>query len=135
MASDSPTNTEFFEPLTGRTPERRKRRRVAVQWQLRIWKSPQDCLFTRTVNISTDGFYCLSPEPLTPGDALIAILEIPQVGAAQDYRALLLRCEISVLRVETLIGSSSCGIAGKILNYSVLRTPEDDLQNQEIFPF
>jgi hypothetical protein len=135
MASDSPSNTGSLAPFTERTPERRKRKRLAVRWRLRIWLSPQECLFTYTVNISTDGFYCLSPQAVTPGKMLTAILEIPPPDTTQEHGALLLRCEISVLRVETLIGSSGCGVAGKILNYSVVRTPENDFENQDFFPF
>ncbi len=128
------------EPLMGRIADRRKRQRVIVQWPVRIWRRNEHVLDACTVNISSGGLYCICPGPLSPGDTLIAILEIPGSSADRERPKLMLRCEILVLRVETLADNSQFGVACRIMNYSVLRptgaavgTEEADTGNWSLF--
>ncbi len=86
-----------------------------------MWRVHELIIDTFTVNISSGGFYCLSCQPFSPGETLIAVLEIPGPGADGESERLVLRCEVLVLRVQALIDSANCGVACRTINYSVLR--------------
>src|SRR5690349_18741009 len=53
---------------TSSQPDRRQRRRTPVRWPLTLWRDGTDAVETVTANLSSSGFYCLSPMPLMPGD-------------------------------------------------------------------
>ncbi len=94
---------------------------MVVQWPVRMWRVHEHLLDTYTVNVSSGGFYCVCSQPFSPGEMLIAVLEIPGACGDREPQKLLLRCEVLVLRIETVIDSCDCGIACRIINYSVLR--------------
>lgn len=119
MVTDAPIST--LEGFSGRTIERRRRQRIVVQWPVRLWKLQQDPLDTHTVNVSSDGFFCICARALSPGETLPAVLEIPGSGTDHASQKLMLRCDVLVVRVETLSDTRKCGVACRILNYSVLR--------------
>jgi hypothetical protein len=121
MVTGAPHSTETTATSEAGIADRRKRQRVVVSWPLRVWKAHEPCLEICTVNVSSGGFYCLCPQPFSPGETLIAVLEIPGAGSDRELEKLLLRCEVLVLRVETLIESRNYGTACRILDYSVLR--------------
>lgn len=121
MVADAPFSTDTAETFNVRIADRRKRRRLAVQWPVRMWRMHKQVLDTYTVNVSSSGFYCVCSQPLSPGETLIAVLEIPGPGGDREFQKVVLRCGVLVLRIETLTHSCNCGIAFRILNYSVLR--------------
>lgn len=121
MVAGPPISTGTAEASIGRIADRRARHRIVTQWPLRLWRMHEHVVDTDTVNVSSAGFYCVSSKRFYPGETLIAVLEIPAPGV-QALQHLLLRCEALVLRVETIIGSCNCGIACRIINYSVLRS-------------
>lgn len=73
-----------------------------------------------TLNVSSGGFYCRSPEPFSPGDNLTALLDLPSVIADRDA-GVVLRCDVRVLRLETVTGETGWGIACQIEDYSIVR--------------
>jgi hypothetical protein len=123
MVTEAPASTEIVDIFIGRIAERRRRNRVIVQWAVRIYRSNEHILDTCTVNVSSGGFYCVCSQPLSAGEDLIALLEIPGGDADHQCRKLVLHCEVLVLRVEALSNSRSWGIAFRIKNYSVVKPP------------
>lgn len=119
MVTGAPIST--VETFIARITDRRKRQRVVVQWPVRVWRFHEYILDTHTVNVSSGGFYCICPRLFSLGETLTAVLEIPAVGSDREFQKLMLRCEALVLRVEALADTRKCGIACRILNYSVLR--------------
>lgn len=138
MANDPLICTMLAETVTGRTPERRKRQRLAAQWPLRIWGGAEDALVARTVNVSSDGLYCLLSQHFSPGEVLKALLEISGSASDEEPRQIALSCEIQVLRVERSPDSNTWGVAFRILNYSVLRAETAEIdgnQNEQPLAF
>lgn len=131
MVTGAPHSTETTAAFQEAITNRRKRQRVVVSWPLRVWKAHEPCLEICTVNVSSGGFYFFCPQPFSPGEALIAVLEIPGAGPDRESEKLLLRCEILVLRVETSIESTNYGTACRILDYSVLRNGSMGLAPRE----
>ena len=102
MVTDALTGAGILETFGGRIADRRKRQRAVVEWPLRLWRAHQHVLDSYTVNVSSRGLYCCSPQPFSPGEALVGVLEIPGLGAQFESRKLLLRCELLVMRVDLL---------------------------------
>ncbi|MBV9497917.1 MAG: PilZ domain-containing protein [Acidobacteriaceae bacterium] len=121
MVTDAPVSTGIMESLIGDLADRRKRKRVAVQWPVQMWKSRHPVSDALTVNVSSGGFYCCSGRPFSPGDHLTALLAIPSPGSNLESQRLTLRCEVVVLRVETSDDGHDTGVACQIRDYSVLR--------------
>lgn len=106
----------------GQPVDRRAYRRIAAHWIFRLARSNEKAVDARTVNISSAGFCCHCTEPFSPGEILLALLEIPGLSADRQLETLVLRCQAVVLRAEILAESSQWRIAGRILDYSVLST-------------
>src|SRR4051794_1976227 len=87
--------------------ERRKRARLALAWTVYIMRSDDDHpLECRTKDLSSEGFYCYLPQPLTAGDSIRCIICIPATAPAVHERALSLNCKARVVRVENLSGNT-----------------------------
>ncbi|MEO8126123.1 MAG: PilZ domain-containing protein [Bryobacteraceae bacterium] len=97
--------------------ERRQRLRADLHCTLYITLStkpqPIEC---ETRNLSASGFYCVSREPLLPGEFLQCKVVFPSTGEAAG---LVLECIIEVLRTETIESRDSYGIACRIHDYRV----------------
>jgi hypothetical protein len=81
--------------------ERRKRKRVALHWPIRLFKSltgtPSE---STTENLTSNGFYCISSERFMLGERVDCIIAIP-MGSFGDSRApISLQCRVRVMRVE-----------------------------------
>jgi len=50
--------------------DRRKRKRVAVHWRVRLFRQPEQWVDTTTENLSSEGLYCICQEPFKPGESL-----------------------------------------------------------------
>lgn len=123
MITDAPVQT-----FCGRIANRRLRPRIVVQWPLYVWRGHEHLFDTVTMNVSSGGFYCLCTEPFSPGENLTAVLEMPGHGTDQQSGKLILRCDIVVLRVETVIDNRSYGVACRIRDFSVLRPAPPTLE-------
>jgi hypothetical protein len=122
MANDPPICATSVETVTGPLLERRKRQRLAARWPVQIWRASEDVINAHTINVSSDGFYCVLSQHLSPGEVFRALLEISGSGGNRESRQIVLCCEIQVLRVESLTDSGTRGVAFRIVNYSVART-------------
>ena len=104
--------------------DRRKRKRLLAQWRLRMWGTAREAAEACTIDVSSGGFYCRSLQPFLPGDTLVALLEVPGLAAHQNAAAVVLRCHVRVLRVQSLVDGSAWGIACQIVDYSVCKAQE-----------
>lgn len=97
--------------------ERRKRQRMALHWAVRL-KRPlsNDEVCAETQNLTTEGFYCLSPEPFKPGEVLECAIDLPSSVALMPGRKL--QGRVTVLRVRHVNGKGF-GIACRLHDYSL----------------
>jgi hypothetical protein len=102
--------------------ERRKRSRIEVCWTVRFWGGKQgkpiECT---TRDVSNQGFYCVSAEPLAAGNAVECLLLIPAQDRTNRDAVLCLACHVQVVRMEILGREGPYGIACQIEDYHVLR--------------
>lgn len=101
------------------TPDRRRRRRFTANWHVRLLAQGRATVDACTVNVSSGGFYCRSPEPFSAGDNLTALLDLPSV-LTDRHAGVVLRCDVRVLRLESFV-DDGWGIACQIDDYSILR--------------
>jgi len=114
------TNAESTNPS-----ERRKRARVAVRWPVSMCGTTSDLsVETTTENLSSVGFYCLSPVALEPGVGMTCILKIPAHHPASPGRSAALQCSARVVRVEPPNQDDQYGVGCEISDYRLVDTPE-----------
>ena len=111
---------EVDSPVLSHRPERRKRERTTVRWPVRLFRNGgQDAVDTITRNLSSGGFYCLSPLAFVPGESIDCTLLLPAHNSTG--RTLVLICQVHILRVEAIVEAvndeSSFGIACRIEDY------------------
>jgi hypothetical protein len=104
-------------------PERRKRSRSHVHWQV--------CFFgvdvgrtvgTTTENLSSAGFHCFSPVPLIAGDLVTCRLHVPSRQPSNSGRGSSLECKVRVVRVEPAGERQSYGVACEIEDYQFIKS-------------
>lgn len=97
--------------------ERRNRQRMALHWVVRL-KGPlsNGPVRAETQNLTSEGFYCLSPEPFKPGDLLECMIDLPSSKASTGSRKL--RGRVKVLRVRRVRGHLF-GVACRLEDYSL----------------
>jgi hypothetical protein len=97
--------------------ERRKRKRVAVHWLVRLFEPMgSKSVKSTTENLSSEGFYCLSRKPFKIGKRLRCEIVIPEAALGLDG-PIVLECHVTVRRVEHL--ESWFGLGCHIEDYSV----------------
>jgi hypothetical protein len=95
--------------------ERRKRRRILLHWPVQLLlRSAGEAIRTTTLNVSSDGFYCFSPEALDRGDVIRCTIAIPSSG-----NELRLRCRVRIVRIEADAAGGGYGMGCQILQFSV----------------
>src|SRR4051812_19430052 len=100
--------------------ERRSRTRIKVRWPLFLRRpGASEEIETVTQNLSSSGFYCLSPTPLTPGETLVCTVRVPAYDPKGADSSMSLECRAIMLRAET-IADGSYGIACRIEDYHLL---------------
>ena len=103
--------------------DRRKRPRVELCLPVRI-ESRSDGgvrdLKGSTLNISTDGLYCVVTDPLTAGEWVECVVTLPCSGSHRQSD-LYLRCSAQVVRVEQ-VEDGRYGVACSISDYTVVRS-------------
>ena len=102
-------------------PERRGRARTQVHWPvLLLPHCGSGAIETVTQNLSSNGFYSYSPEPLQAGQTLLCTLKVPSHDPKGEERALALECTVTVLRAEA-VSKNLFGIAFQIVDYHLIR--------------
>ena len=83
------------------TEERRKRKRVALHWPVRLFRSPDtQSVESTTENLTSNGFYCVSREPFQLGERLECVIAIPAGSFGYSSSPISLQCRGRVMRVE-----------------------------------
>jgi hypothetical protein len=101
--------------------ERRQRPRSNVHWTVYIFGGDETRpLESRTKNLSSNGFYCFLPEPLSTGQRLCCQIMVPSDSINRNQETISLKCTIRVLRVEP-VETGVFGMACLIEDYTVLR--------------
>lgn len=98
--------------------ERRKRVRMQLHWPVCFSGiHAAGTIETKTRDLSSDGFYCLSKTPLVPGTLISCTLKVPAHDPFGDERMLPLECKIRVIRVEPKDEDGNFGIGCHIEDY------------------
>src|SRR5687767_852767 len=85
------------DPGIGRA-ERRKWFRTPLRWQvLFIGLGSSGNVESTTQNLSSHGFYCISPVPSTPGERYTCTMKVPAHQPNKADRLLLLECKVRIL--------------------------------------
>jgi hypothetical protein len=104
-------------------PERRKRLRSHVHWQVCFFGADVGrTVETTTENLSCTGFHCFSPVPLIAGDLLTCRLRLPSREPSNNGRESSLECKVRVVRVEPAGERQTYGVACEIENYRFLKS-------------
>lgn len=100
--------------------DRRKRTRAPLHWPLiLVFQGGGETIETVTENLSSSGFYCLSPKPLLPGETVVCTLKAPTYDPKGDRRTISLECKAVALRSETAV-DGLFGIACRIEDYHLV---------------
>ena len=60
--------------------------------------SSERAVMAETRNLSSDGFYCVAPEPFEPGEVITCTIVLPLATSSPERRSLC--CQVTVLRVD-----------------------------------
>ena len=102
-------------------PERRRRARTKVHWTLLLrCDRGVDAVESVTQNLSSSGFYFLSPKPLVPGESLVCALKVPAYDPEGEERTVALECRVQVIRAEAAL-DGLFGMACQIEDYHLIR--------------
>ena len=81
--------------------ERRKRKRIALHWPIRLFRDPaMPSVQSTTENLTSNGFYCVSREPFQLGERLECIIAIPAGSFGYAESPMCLQCRVRIARVE-----------------------------------
>jgi hypothetical protein len=98
--------------------ERRRRRRFPLNCTVEFERDGQT--FTSgTLNISSQGFYCVVDQPVRAGEELRCLVDLMEGHAGLSLPGVSLNCDVVVLRSEER--EDGRGIACWIQNYTVVR--------------
>ena len=111
-------NQEEFSQ-TMQIVERRKQRRLALCWHIRLSSPTRGTIETKSENLSSRGFYCVLEDPLVPGNMLDCILTVPKYGATGLGTIGSIECQVEVVRVEARGAETGFGVACRILDFKL----------------
>ena len=97
-----------------------RRRRPRLQLRLPVYLFGEDGLEplqATTLNISSDGFYCLSKDPLELGQVCGCLLVVPAHDPDARQRKITLTCRVRVVRISHSESDQLFGIACQIEDY------------------
>jgi len=123
-----PPNSSAGGTWAGQGTDRRKRRRFLAQWHVQLCSAAEKIVDALTKDVSSGGFYCRSPRAFSLGERLTAVLEMPST-VVDRQSALVLSCDVYVLRVEALLNDCGWGIALKIVDYSLVRAENPEMHS------
>jgi hypothetical protein len=110
--------------------ERRKRKRIALHWPVRLFRDPSaPSVESTTENLTSNGFYCISKEPFEIGERLECIIAIPAGSFGYNESPIRLQCRVRVARVEDQ--REGFGLGCYIEDYDLLTNARSPLQNVE----
>jgi len=95
--------------------DRRKRKRVALHWPVRLFRQPGRPVESITENLSSEGLYCITAEPFKRGERLQCQIVIPATLGLES--PMVLECHVTIRRVEYL--GSGFGLGCHIEDYSL----------------
>jgi hypothetical protein len=99
--------------------ERRKRKRIALHWPIRLFREHRNpSVESTTENLTSNGFYCVSREPFDIGERLECIISIPAGSFGYSDSPICLQCRVRVTRVEGQ--SDGFGLGCYIEDYDLL---------------
>lgn len=107
------------------TVDRRKFPRVKLHLPVRLYSS-EDSLptETETVDISRDGFYCVTDRPFEPGARLRCVLVLPDAGPGGSGHVRL-EGTAEVIRISVSSGARAFGIGCCLREYRLVEGAED----------
>jgi hypothetical protein len=98
--------------------ERRRRARLQLQCSVCFYQEDdREPTHATTLNISSDGFYCLSHVAFVPGQMLGCLLLVPEHHPDGRDRKVALDCRVRVVRVSNREIDRLFGIACRIEDY------------------
>ena len=97
--------------------ERRRAVRAKVRWPAVLFRD-DEAIETVTKDLSSCGFYCVSPKRLSVGESLFCKLMIPVRGSTAQKPSTAIECRIRVVRVEDA-GGGNFGIGCQIEEYTI----------------
>jgi hypothetical protein len=101
-----------------RRSERRGRIRTTVHWPVRFFRNHTgEAVETLTQDLSSGGFYCLSPTPFVLGERLVCVLRVPTHRPGGKEADQTLECKVQVMRVDPAVQEEFYGIACRIEDY------------------
>jgi hypothetical protein len=108
-----------FDAASPSATDRRRRARLKLSWTvlLRVRTGAQP-IEGWTKDISSDGFYCVVPEPLELGIETSFTIPVPVFDAERRRDTFRLDGKARVVRVETL-GNGLYGLACRVEDYRV----------------
>ena len=100
-------------------PERRKKVRCALQCRVLFFRQASQAIAECvTENISSVGFYCLSPTRLKIGEYLTCLLKMPSHDAGKED-LFTLQCVVRVVRIDGANEAGAFGIGCQIEGYQI----------------
>ena len=112
--------SEDLRRMNPPSTERRKHERLGLRLAVRFTSSdgspPINCF---TENISSNGFYFISPETFELGEQRDAHLLLPSRGYSRSGDNVDLRCKVRIVRVDSMPANSGFGVACQIEKYAL----------------
>jgi hypothetical protein len=108
--------------------DRRKHDRIALRLLVQFVGADGSAVtscFTR--NISSGGFYFVSPEPLVPGDEKEVFLDLPACSQSRSGTNAGISCQVRVVRVDSMGAGLGFGVACQIDRYTVAASERTSL--------
>ena len=99
--------------------ERRKYERLPLRLPMRFINERASATSCLTENISSKGFYCVSPDPFVPGDRLEVELFLPAHNPGHGEKAVRLKCQVQVVRIDSTRLGPGFGIGCRIEAYTL----------------
>jgi len=107
--------------------ERRKRKRIALHWPVRLFRDPgSPSIDSTTENLTSNGFYCVSKEPFQLGERLQCVIAVPAGAFGYSESLVRLQCRVKVMRVENQ--TDSFGLGCCIEDYELLMNSGSEIQ-------
>jgi hypothetical protein len=100
--------------------ERRSRSRVPLRWPVLLARPGDSGIVeAETENLSSQGFFCISPESFGIGEDLSCIVVLPAKGWGYDAQSVWLHCRVEVMRVEIQAPASGFGLGCRIEEFNL----------------
>lgn len=104
----------------GPETDRREKPRLGLSWTIYLLRSTDAYpLESKTINVSSKGFYCLAPEPFVVGECIRCTMMIPSFDGQRRDHNIALQCQATVIRVDT-VENARYGLACQIDDYRIV---------------